>query len=297
MQPKIALLGLGILGSAVGERLLLKGIPLTVWNRTPEKAAPLEKLGAKRAATAQDAVTGADIVITLVLDGAALAELTLGPAGIAQTLAPGKIHCDMSTVDVGTSRRMAEHYAAQGREFLSAPVLGNMYAAAAGKLLIFAGGSAAAIDACVPFFTALGEKIWRFEQPPTAIATKLSCNLLLAGMMESFAEAMLLAEKSGVAKKTFMEIVGASALAAPMFQPKGELIVDKVYKPTFYLRNLLKDLNLALNAAGTAGVALPGVRAGRDIYDAAARGGFSELDYAAVFEWLAQQGSATSASA
>ena len=292
MQPKIALLGLGILGSAVGERLLLKGIPLTVWNRTSEKAAPLEKLGAKRAATAQEAVTGADIAITLVLDGAALAEITLGPAGIAQTLAPGKIHCDMSTVDVGTSRRMAEHYAAQGREFVSAPVLGNKYAAAAGNLLIFAGGNALAIDACAPFFSALGEKIWRFEQPPTAIATKLSCNLLLAGMMETFSEAMLLAEKSGVAKKTFIEIVGASALAAPMFQRKGELIAAKDYKPTFYLRNLLKDLNLALDAAGTADVALPGGRTMRDVYDSAARGGFSELDYAAVFEWLAQQAAA-----
>ncbi|HYB59841.1 MAG TPA: NAD(P)-dependent oxidoreductase [Methylomirabilota bacterium] len=297
MQPKIAFLGLGILGSAVAERLLLQGIPLTVWNRTAEKAAPLEKLGAKRAATAQEAVTGADIAITLVLDGAALAELTLGPEGIAQTLARGKIHCDMSTVDLATSRRMAEHYATQGREFISAPVLGNKHAAAAGKLLIFAGGNGPAIDACMPFFSALGEKIWRFEQPPSAIATKLCCNLLLAGMMEVFAEAMLLAEKSGIEQKTFMEIVRASALAAPMFQRKGELIVRKDYEPTFYVRNLLKDLNLALDAAATAGVALPGGRTLRDIYDATARGGFSELDYAAVFEWLAQQGAASSANA
>ena len=296
MQPKIALLGLGILGSAVAERLLSKGIPLTVWNRTAAKAAPLEKLGAKRAATAQEAVAGADIAVTLVLDGAALAELALGPAGIAQALARGKIHCDMSTVDVATSRRMAEHYATQGREFVSAPVLGNKYAAAAGKLLIFAGGNGPAIDACAPLFSALGEKIWRFEQPPTAIATKLSCNLLLAGMMETFAEAMLLAEKSGVAQKTFIEIVGASALSAPMFQRKGDLIAHKDYKPTFYLRNLLKDLNLAVDAAGTAGVALPGGRTVRDVFDAAARGGFSELDYAAVFEWLAEQGAASSAS-
>jgi hypothetical protein len=267
MQPKIAFLGLGILGSAVAERLLSKGIPLTVWNRTPEKAAPLEKLGAKRAATAQEAVAGADIAVTLVLDGAALAELALGPAGIAQALARGKIHCDMSTVDVATSRRMAEHYATQGREFVSAPVLGNKYAAAAGKLLIFAGGNGPAIDACAPLFSALGEKIWRFEQPPTAIATKLSCNLLLAGMMETFAEAMLLAEKSGVAQKTFIEIVGASALSAPMFQRKGDLIAHKDYKPTFYLRNLLKDLNLAVDAAGTAGVALPGGRTVRDVFE------------------------------
>ena len=193
---------------------------------------------------------------------------------------------------------MAEHYAGTGREFLSAPVLGNPYRRGGGQAAHFRRWKRGGDRRVRTVFSGLSDKglaIRAAADAPSPRSCAAIC--LLAGMMEAFAEAMLLAEKSGVEQKTFMEIVGASALAAPMFQAKGELIVGKDYEPTFYLRNLLKDLNLALDAAATAGVALPGVRTRRDIYDAAARGGFSELDYAAVFEWLAQQGSASSASA
>jgi 3-hydroxyisobutyrate dehydrogenase-like beta-hydroxyacid dehydrogenase len=297
MQPKIAFLGLGIQGSAIAGRFLEQGIALTVWNRTPEKIAPLEKLGATRAASPQEAAAGADIVITSVLDGPALSALALGPAGIAQSLGRGKIHCDMSTVDVATSRRMAEHYAGIGREFISAPVVGNPIAAAAGKLLIFAGGSAAAIDACASFFPAISVRVWRFDEPPRAIATKLCCNLLLASMTEALSEVMLLAGRSGVDQKSLVEIIMSSAMGAPLLQAKGDMITSKDYQPTFYMRNLLKDVNLALDAAATAGVSLPCAKSMREVYTAAVKNEFSELDFAAVYEWLAQQGTASSASA
>jgi len=297
MQPKIAFLGLGKQGSAIAGRILQQGIGLTVWNRTPDKIAPLEKLGAKRAATVQEAASGADIVITSVVDGAALSALTLGPTGIAQSLPRGGVHCDMSTVDLATARRMAEHYAGTGREFLSSPVLGNPLAAAAGKLLIFAGGSAAAIDACESFFPAISVRVWRLDQPPRAIATKLCCNLLLASMTEALGEVMLLAGRSGVDQKSLVEMIMGSSMAAPLLQAKGDMITSKDYAPTFYMRNLLKDVNLALDAAATASVSLPCAKSLQEVYAAAAKSGFSELDFAAVYEWLAQQGSATSASA
>lgn len=297
MQPKIAFLGLGKQGSAIAGRLLSRGIALTVWNRTPEKITPLEKLGAKRAATPREAASQADIVITSVLDGSALTALAVGPEGIAQSLGRGKVHCDMSTVDLATSRRMAEHYAGIGREFLSAPVLGNPIAAAAGKLLIFAGGHATAIEACMSFFPAIGLRVWRFDEPPRAIATKLCCNLLLASMTEGLSEAMLLAGKSGIDQKSFIEIIMSSAMGAPLFQAKGDMITSKTYTPTFYMRNLLKDVNLALDAAVAAGVSLPCAKSLREVYTAAAKTELSELDFAAVYEWLAQQGTASSASA
>ncbi len=297
MQPKIAFLGLGKQGSAIAGRLLEQGVALTVWNRSPDKIAPLEKLGAKRASTVQDAVSSADIAITSVLDGSALAALTLGPAGIAQSLPRGGIHCDMSTVDLATSRRLAEHYKGTGREFLSAPVVGNPVAAAAGKLLIFAGGNASAIDACESFFPAISVRVWRFDEPPRAIATKLCCNLLLASMTEALSESLLLAGRFGIDQKSLVEIIMGSAMGAPLFQAKGDMIASKDYTPTFYMRNLLKDVNLALDAAATAGVSLPCAKSLREVYTAAVKSEFSELDFAAVYEWLAQQGSATSASA
>jgi len=289
MKPKIGFLGLGILGSGVAERLLTEGFSLTVWNRTPGKADPLVKLGAARAATPQEAVAGADVAITMVLDGRALESLTLGPAGIAASLGRGKIHCDMSTIDPGTSRRLALHYRSIGSDFISAPVLGNRFAAAAGKLLVFAGGRTEAIDVCAPIYAVLGEKLWRFDTSEIAASAKLCCNLLLGGMIETFSESLLLAQKSGITSERFLDIIGSSNLNAGLYQAKAALIARKDYKATFYSRNLLKDLNLALDAAGSVSVKLPGTQAVRDIYTKACDEGFSEMDYASIYEWLAEQ--------
>jgi 3-hydroxyisobutyrate dehydrogenase len=287
-KPNIGFIGLGLLGTGVAGRLLAQGFSATVWNRTAEKTEPLVRLGATRAASPQDIAARADVVITMVLDGPAVESLALGPAGIAASLGRGKIHCDMSTIDAATSRRLGEHYRTLGKDFISAPVLGNRFAAAAGKLLIFAGGRTEAIDVCAPIFAALGEKLWRFDRPEIAASGKLACNLLLAGMIEIFSESLLLAERSGIAPKTFLDIVGSSNLGALLYQVKGDLIIRKDYQATFYSRNLLKDLNLALDAGAGVGSKLPGARALRDIYAAASENGFAEKDYVEIFEWLAQ---------
>jgi 3-hydroxyisobutyrate dehydrogenase len=289
MKPKIGFIGLGLLGSGVAGRLLSQGFSVAVWNRTAEKAEPLVKLGATRAASPREAAASADVVITMVVDGTALESLALGPAGIAASLGRGKIHCDMSTIDRETSRRLGEHYRALGSDFISAPVLGNRFAAAAGKLVIFAGGRGAAIDVCAPIFSALGEKLWRFDRPEIAASGKLCCNLLLAGMIEIFSECLLLAEKSGIPAKTFLDIVGSSNLGALLYQVKGDLIIRKDYQKTFYAKNLLKDLNLTLDAGASTGAKLPGARAMRDIFATACDDGFAEHDYVEIFEWLAQQ--------
>ncbi|MGB6200394.1 MAG: NAD(P)-dependent oxidoreductase [Candidatus Acidiferrales bacterium] len=288
-KPNIGFIGLGLLGTGVAGRLLSQGFSVTVWNRTPEKAEPLVRAGAKRASSPQQAAARADVVVTMVLDGPAVESLALGPAGIAASLGRGKIHCDMSTIDVATSRRLGEHYRTLGSDFVSAPVLGNRFAAAAGKLLIFAGGRSEAIDVCAPMFEALGEKLWRFDRPEIAASGKLCCNLLLAGMIEIFSESLLLAERSGIAPKTFLDIVGSSNLGALLYQVKGDLIIRKDYQKTFYARNLLKDLNLALDAGAEANVNLPGARGMRDVYAAACDQGFAEKDYVEIFEWLAKK--------
>jgi 3-hydroxyisobutyrate dehydrogenase-like beta-hydroxyacid dehydrogenase len=288
MKPTVAFIGLGILGAGVAERLVSQGFSVTVWNRTVAKAEALARAGATRAATPQEAAAGADVVITMVLDGPAVESLALGPAGIAASVGRGKIHCDMSTIDPATSRRLAEHYRGLGLDFVSAPVLGNRFAAAAGKLVILAGGRPEAIDVCAPIFAALSDKLWRFARPEIAASAKLCCNLLLAGMMEIFAESLLLAEKSGLAPKMFLEVIGASNLGALLYQAKGDLIMRKDYQAAFYAKNLLKDLNLALEAEGAVGAALPGTRAMRDIFAAACEQGFAEKDYVEIYEWLAQ---------
>lgn len=291
MSSTIGFIGLGIIGLPMAERLLEQGVPLVVWNRTPEKAEGLVRRGARRAASAAELAAQADVVITMVTDGPALEKIALGAGGIGASLAASKVHCDMSTIDPGTSRRLAAHYAARGAHFVHAPVLGSKRAAAAGTLLIFAGGPKEALEKCAPAFIALGKKTWQWERAETATGMKLACNLLLAGMMELFAESLVLAGKSGVPVETMLEIFAASALAAPMYQTKGETIAARDFAPNFYLRNMVKDLNLIVGAGREFGLELPGTHAVRDTFAAAAQAGLAEEDYSAVIRWLEQPAS------
>jgi len=235
MQPRIGFIGLGIIGLPMAERLLDQGLAVAVWNRTPEKADQLAAKGAARAATPRELAEGCDILITMVSDGAALRDVVERAEGVAAGLGEGKIHLDMSTIDVGTSAGMASFYASRGAHFVHAPVLGNKRHAAAGELLIFAGGPAAAIEKCRPVFRALGKKTWTWDQPQQGTGMKLACNLLLGGMIELLSESLALVSKSGTDPRTLIEVLGMSALGAPMFQAKGSLMAERNFATSFYL--------------------------------------------------------------
>lgn len=289
MKSAVGFIGLGVIGAPMAARLLEQGLPLLVWNRTAEKCEPLVARGARRAATAAELAAAAGVVVTMVADGPALEAVVGGEHGIAAGLSPGAVHCDMSTIDVATSRRLAGFYARRGAGFVHAPVLGNRKAAAAGELLIFAGGAADARERCAPVFGALGRRVWAWERAEQATATKLACNLLLGGMMELLTESLLLAGRAGIPAETMLEIIASSALAAPMFRTKGETIARRDFTPSFYLRLMQKDLDLALAAAAELGAATPATRAIRDVYAAAAAGPRAERDYSAVIEYLEEK--------
>lgn len=296
MQPRIGFIGLGLIGLPMAERLLEQGLPVAAWNRTPEKAEQLGEKGAAIAQTPRELAAGCDIVITMVSDGAALRDVVERQDGVAAGFAPGKeakislvnakIHLDMSTIDVGTSAEMAALYASRGAHFVHAPVLGNKRHAAAGELLIFAGGPAAAIGRCQPVFQALGKKTWTWAQPQQATCIKLACNLLLGGMIELLSESLALVSKAGADPRTLIEILGMSALGAPMFQAKGSLMAERNFATSFYLRHMLKDMRLAAEAGTQLGQDLPATRAIRDVYGGAAAAGFADRDYSSVLEWI-----------
>lgn len=286
MQPRIGFIGLGIIGLPMAERLLDKGLPIAGWNRSPEKAKQLAAKGATVAQTPRELAAECDIVITMVSDGAALRDVVERPDGVAAGLAPGNIHLDMSTIDVGTSAEMAAFYASRDAHFVHAPVLGNKRHAAAGELLIFAGGPPSAIQQCQPVFQALGKKTWTWDHPQQATCIKLACNLLLGGMIELLSESLALVSKAGADPRTLIEILGMSALGAPMFQAKGSLMAERNFATSFYLRHMLKDMRLAAEAGTQLGQDLPAARAIRDVYGAAANAGYADRDYSSVMEWI-----------
>lgn len=288
MKPRVGFIGLGVIGGAMARRLLEQGFPLVVWNRTAAKAEEIAKRGAQRAGSPRELAASADIVITMVTDGPALLEVTRRDDGIAPGLTEGKIHCDMSTIDPTTTRTLEAFYASRNVGFLHAPVLGNWRAAQDGQLLIFAGGHREVTRRCQPVFDALGKKVWHWPKPEQATCVKLACNLLLGGLMELLAESLLLAARAGVEPHTMLEIFGESALHSPMVQSKGAAIAARKFvPPSFFLRHMRKDLDLALAAARELGAHTPVTRAVRDTF-AAAETQRADLDYSSVYEWLEQ---------
>jgi 3-hydroxyisobutyrate dehydrogenase-like beta-hydroxyacid dehydrogenase len=286
-MARIAFLGLGVIGRPMAERLLDSGHEVTVWNRTAEKARPVVERGARLAATPRAAAEAADVAVTMLTDGPAVLETVERPDGLLAGLVPGKVHCDMSTIDIAGSRRLAELYRSRSIGFVRAPVLGNRHAAREGRLLIFAGGPAEALDVAEPVFAALGTRVWRWEGAEQATAMKLASNLLLGGMMEIFAETLVFAASAGIAPQTVIEVIGASALAAPMYPSKARMILEGG-TPNFYVRNMRKDLDLILASGRELHAPLPGTQAVHAAF-AAAEAGRADRDYSAVIEWLEEQ--------
>lgn len=286
-MANIAFLGLGVIGRPMAERLLEAGHDLVVWNRTSAKMQALTERGARPAASPRSAAETSDVVVTMLTDGPAVLEVMQRPDGLLAGLEPGKALCDMSTIDMASSSQLAEICRGRSIGFVRAPVLGNRHAARSGKLLVFAGGPVDALARCEPVFAALGEKTWRWDHVEPATAMKLALNLLLAGMMEIFAESMVFAAGAGVDPRTLLDAIGASALAAPMYPSKGRTILDGG-TPNFFLRNMRKDLRLVLASARDVKTPLPVATALEAAY-AAAEPALGESDYSAVVQWLEGQ--------
>ncbi len=292
MKPTVGIAGLGTMGTPMAERLLESEFPLVVWNRTATKVDELVLQGAKRAATPRALAEAADIVITMLTDGPAIEEVTFAPEGIEAGMASGKVHCEMSTTGLRTPKHLREHYGPKGVHYVQAPVLGNRRNAAAGTLLIFAGGAQPGVEKCQPVFAALGRRTWHWPEPEQATCVKLACNLLLGGMMEMMCESLVFAAKAGIEPQKILEIIGQSAMASEMYANKGASMTARDFTPSFKLRHIRKDIDLIIDVARKLGVALPGMSAIKSVYATAVSRELTEYDYSAIVQVLEENSGA-----
>jgi 3-hydroxyisobutyrate dehydrogenase-like beta-hydroxyacid dehydrogenase len=278
---KVGFIGLGRMGQGMGQRLLGGGHDLVVFNRTPGKAADLEKAGARSADTVADVCTNRDLIITMVADDGALHDGALSIGGIRQSMATGCTHVAMGTHSAAAIQALASAHAEAGQTFVAAPVLGRPDAAAAGQLVIVAGGPAEAIKRCEPVFQVMGRKTTEAgAKPESAIAIKLANNFVLACAIEAMAEAFSLVRKYGVQPQVFYEVITEGLFAAPAYKVYGKLIVDQAYdKPGFTAVLGLKDVKLALAAGELAKVPLPSGSVVRDRLIGAIAHGDSDKDW------------------
>jgi len=285
-----AVVGTGVMGTAIADRLLQGRGRVAVWNRTPSRADPLGERGARIARSLPEAVLDADIVVTSVTDDAALKEIVGGDSGILAGLSAGAVHCDTSTVSPVAACAVAERYREADRLFVHAPVLGNKKHAASGELLVFAGGQSQARKAAKPVLELLSAKIWEFEDPGSAAALKLSCNLMIASMITALSQSLVFAAKQGVDPHKLVDVLQNSALGCPMYASKSRQILERDWNANFVVDNLIKDLTLAEKAGRDADVPLPLAALVQQFFVAASVKGYGSEDYSAVckvFEELA----------
>ena len=269
--------------------MLNAGYPLSVFNRTKEKAEGLISKGAQWCESPKEVAERSDIVFSMLANSQALTEIAAGNGGVMQGIRRGCVHVDMSTVSPMTTKQLGAEYENQECFFMHSPVLGSVPQATDGSLLLFVGGSDEAFLKVGDVLKHLGQKIWRFEKPEQASYAKLLCNLFIGAMGTTLAQALVLAQKADVNPETLLDILSHSSLSAPMYQTKGNSMLDRNFAPRFYVEHMLKDINLILDAGKQLEIPLPGIAVAQRLFSDAAAAGFAHEDYSAVVKVLEHQ--------
>jgi 3-hydroxyisobutyrate dehydrogenase-like beta-hydroxyacid dehydrogenase len=281
-QKRIGFAGLGLMGSRMARQFLDKGFPLTVWNRTPERCAPLREAGAQVAVTPRDLAEACDVVITCVADPGAVGRIVFADDGVRPAARPGFRYIETSTISPGLARRTAEALRAKGADVLEAPVTGSKMGAEKGTLTIMTGGRRETHDELLPILMAMGTKAIYCGEIGQASVVKLIGNTIISFMLEGFCEGLVAGRKAGVPLETLIEVIQASGYASPYFAFKGAAIAKRDFDQHFSIDLLVKDQGLMLDEAATQGVPMPGLAAIREVFQAARAQGYGQEDIAAV---------------
>ena len=277
------------MGVGMARNLLRAGHEVAVFNRSSGKTAALAAEGAVVAQSPADACAGAESVMTMLADDAAVEAAVFGPDGIAAALRQGAIHISHSTISTAMARRLTAEHAARGQGYVSAPVFGRPDAAAAKKLIVVAAGRTELVERCRPLFDAIGRQTTVVgAEAWQANAVKLCGNFMLAAMIEAFSEAFATLRKAGVAPHAFLEIMN-SLFGSPVYANYGRIIADEDFDPAgFGLRLGLKDVRLILDTALECESPMPLASLLRDHLLAALAQGQGDLDWSSVSRVLAK---------
>ncbi|MEA2279505.1 MAG: 3-hydroxyisobutyrate dehydrogenase [Solirubrobacteraceae bacterium] len=278
---RVAVLGTGTMGAPMARNIAKAGHDVVAYNRTRERAEPLAQDAIEVADGAAEAVRGADVVVTIVSDGDAVASL-VDPALEAMGDA---VWAQMSTVGVDGLERLMAMAGGAGVAFVDAPVSGTKQPAEQGTLVVLASGPPEARERCAPVFDAVGAKTVELgDEPGAATRMKLVLNAWLVALIEGLAESIQLAEGLGVDPAAFLEIIDGGPLGPPYAKLKGTMMIERSYEPSFALRWALKDAGLVEEAARAAGLDLPLARTIAERMQAAVDAGHGDDDMAATVE-------------
>jgi len=276
------------MGSRMAKRLIAAGHSVTGYNRTKSKAQWLLDAGMKWADTPRTVAETTDVTLSMVANTEALHAVTGGAGGILAGLSAGKIYIDMSTVSPAAVRELAKQVQAKGAQMLDAPVSGSVTTLEEGKLSFMVGGKRETFEKILPVLQAIGPKATHVGSNGLAVSMKIATNLSLAVQMLAFSEGVLLAEKSGIARETAVEVLLSSVIASPMVKYRGPFVLKMPDEAWFDVNMMQKDLLLALEMGRQLDVPLPTTAITNQMLTAARGMGLAEKDFAILFEVLAR---------
>jgi 3-hydroxyisobutyrate dehydrogenase len=275
------------MGGGMAGRLLTAGFPLTVYNRSRERADALAAIGAQVADSARDAAASADVVISMVADDLASRAMWLGDHGALAGASPGTVLIESSTVTVGWIRELARAASERGCELLDAPVTGSRPQAAAGELLFVVGGDASTLDRVRDVLAVMSRGIVYMGPTGSGARMKLINNFMSAVQTACFAEALALVEKSSLDRDAALNVLTNGAPGSPIVKTMAARMTGREYvPPNFALRLMVKDISYALQEAKQHGVPFDTAAATLRIFERALAAGHGDEDFSAIVEPL-----------
>lgn len=283
----IGIVGLGEMGGAMMERLLLAQTRPAGHNRTKAKAQPYIAKGMRWADSPRAAAQTCEIIVSMVTNDDALEAVAGGEDGILAGLGPGKIWVELSTISPQAIRALAPRVAKTGARLLDGAVLGSPLTIQQGKLLIMLAGHRAACDAVRPQLEKIGPFVRRIGEIGHAKVMKVALNLNMPVQILALSEGLLLAEKSGIPREVALDVMLSGVIASPMLAYRAPFILKMPEKAWFDVGMMQKDVNLALDLAREVGVPMPSASLANEMLTAAKAQGLGDYDFAVLFFALA----------
>ena len=280
-NAKVALLGTGIMGAAMGRNLIEAGMEVRAWNRSTEKAEPLAESGATIFEDPAEAASGADFLLTMLSDANVIEDVVGN--GVLPALTGGAVWLQMSTVGEEGNARLAGLASENGVAFVDAPVLGTKAPAEQGQLVVLASGSEDIRSKCEPVFEAVGNKTVWLGGVGEGSRLKLVVNNWIVGLLGVLAETIAFARATGVDPRKFLETIEGGPLGLPYAQIKGAMMIEEDFPTSFSAKLARKDAGLVLEAAARKGLDMTVAAAVAAHFDEAVASGHGDDDMAAVY--------------
>ncbi|MFP8967881.1 NAD(P)-dependent oxidoreductase [Pokkaliibacter sp. CJK22405] len=280
---RIGFIGLGTMGEPMARNLLKAGHEMLVWNRSEGKAENLKAAGAREMRNVTELAEQTDVIISMLADDTTTDDVLL-KSGLAKQLKQGTTVINMATVSVSFAQMLEQVLATRQVNYLSAPVLGRVDVAEAGRLQIVVAGDSGVVNQAAPLLEAMGQKLWYFgPHPYQANIVKLGVNFMIASAIETMGEATALVQGHEVSGADFMELITSTLFAVPVYQGYGGNMIKENFEPAgFKLALGAKDVRLGLEAASKASIPMPVASAVYDQHLDALANGQAHWDWASL---------------